>query len=134
MIEINEDRIAIYDHHGEIVCWVEDEWKEDPTLTPVIANAVKLYFERGSLEMRKLLGKDIRQFTALCTYSDPYELEGSDGKELEVVTTWLKGYVRKTFKMSLEEFLSFYTWDHSATIYDIALKGGFIKEADKYVL
>ena len=44
-VEILEEEITISLEDGtEVVHWVEDEWLEDPTITPCIANAVNLAY------------------------------------------------------------------------------------------
>jgi len=51
-IEFGEDHIRIYDiNNKEVVGWTVDEWKEDPNLVLVIANAVKLAKE-GRIQER----------------------------------------------------------------------------------
>ena len=42
-VEIYPEEITIYMEDGtEVVHWVEDEWKEDPTIVTAIANAIHL--------------------------------------------------------------------------------------------
>ncbi len=55
MVEIGDDYITVYDDHGEIVHWVEDEWIDDPSVTISIANAITLYYTRGPNSLRELL-------------------------------------------------------------------------------
>lgn len=43
---------------NEIVSWTKDEWEEDPTVTPVIANAIALFFARGAAAVAQRSGKD----------------------------------------------------------------------------
>lgn len=45
---INQDSITILDNEGkEIVHWIQDEWTEDPTVVPSIANAVHVFHTQG---------------------------------------------------------------------------------------
>ena len=42
-VDICEDEVTIYTEDGtEVVHWVCDEWIEDPTIVPSIANAIHL--------------------------------------------------------------------------------------------
>ena len=42
-IKIDNEEITISTSNGvEVVHWVEDEWQEDPTIVPAIANAIHL--------------------------------------------------------------------------------------------
>jgi len=42
-VEIYPEEITISTADGlEVVHWVEDEWQEDPTIVPAIANAIHL--------------------------------------------------------------------------------------------
>ena len=42
-VEIYPEEITIYMEDGtEVVHWVEDEWEEDPTIVPAIANAIHM--------------------------------------------------------------------------------------------
>lgn len=59
MIEFALDGIYIRDEHGEIVCWVEDEWKEDPDVVYSIVNAVRMYYEEGSSKLRETIGREV---------------------------------------------------------------------------
>ena len=50
-VEVEEDYIAIMDYDQqeyedqELVRWVNDEWEEDPSIVPAIANAIKAAYE-----------------------------------------------------------------------------------------
>ena len=47
--------ISLSDQFGEIVYWDAREWKEDPSITPKIAFAIRMLYERGPEAVRKLL-------------------------------------------------------------------------------
>lgn len=63
-VQVEDDSVTIYDEHGEIVHWVSDEWDQDPSVTVAIANAIKLYYEKGPSAIRKLIGKEVRGWAA----------------------------------------------------------------------
>ena len=47
-VEITEDSVTIRNEQGkEIVHWIEDEWKEDPSVTLAIANAITMFYNQG---------------------------------------------------------------------------------------
>lgn len=47
--------IYLHDSKGEIVCWVDDEWIEDPSIVLTIVGAVQMGLTEGAAAMRKLL-------------------------------------------------------------------------------
>lgn len=51
-VEIEYDFISISDDEGEIVRWVEDEWRDDPEIITSIANAIHLAYTRGTKVLR----------------------------------------------------------------------------------
>lgn len=55
-IEISDDYIAILHHDEEVVGWHQDEWNEDPSIVPSIANAVLLASTNIRL-LRETVGK-----------------------------------------------------------------------------
>jgi hypothetical protein len=59
MVEIGSDSVTISDKHGEIAHWIEDEWIQDTGLVLIIANAVNIYYTKGAVYLRALLGKEI---------------------------------------------------------------------------
>jgi len=48
-----DDGIYIVDDEGEVCCWVESEWVEDPTVTLTIAAAVALATAKGAAAVRQ---------------------------------------------------------------------------------
>jgi hypothetical protein len=48
------DRVA----DNELVYWDEDEWKDDPSLTAQIANAIAVFFTHGAAAVAVRIGKD----------------------------------------------------------------------------
>lgn len=52
--------VYISDALGEIVCWVDDEWKEDPEVPLVIAAALKEGYEQGGDAMRATTNHPVR--------------------------------------------------------------------------
>jgi len=63
-----EGGIYISDDLGEIVCWVQDEWEEDPTIVPAICNAIKMFYLDGPAALRASINhpvQDPRWITAL---------------------------------------------------------------------
>ena len=44
-IEITDYFISVNQGKNEIVGWHVDEWKEDPSIVPSIANAIKMAYE-----------------------------------------------------------------------------------------
>ena len=57
-VVVTEDSVTILHNQEEIVHWVSDEWEEDPTIVPSIANAIKLAYE-DVFELRRLVGKPL---------------------------------------------------------------------------
>lgn len=55
-IELGEDHVTIYHHDEEVVHWLQDEWEEDPSIVPSIANAVMLACTNIRL-LREKVGK-----------------------------------------------------------------------------
>jgi len=55
---VTEDSVTILHNNEEIVHWVSDEWEEDPTIVPSIANAIKLAY-KDVFELRRLVGKPL---------------------------------------------------------------------------
>lgn len=49
-IEIDDDHVAIIHKGKEIVGWNKDEWNEDPSIVPSIANAILL----GATDVERL--------------------------------------------------------------------------------
>ena len=57
-IEITNDFVIIYEGDEEIVGWVSDEWDEDPSILPSIANAILIASgDNGIKELKRTLGK-----------------------------------------------------------------------------
>jgi hypothetical protein len=52
---ICSEYISLSDRYGEIAYWDAREWKEDPSITPKIAFAIRMLYERGPEAVRKLL-------------------------------------------------------------------------------
>lgn len=50
-----DQQISLLEDNTELVMWVSDEWKEDPSLVAVIANAIKIGYEQGPDAIRELL-------------------------------------------------------------------------------
>jgi len=42
MVDIGKDHVTVNDARGEVVHWVDDEWKEDPEVVPCIFNAMAI--------------------------------------------------------------------------------------------
>lgn len=55
-IFICPDSIAIFDVNEEIVYWDATEWEEDPTVTTAIANAIRIFYEEGSMALKEVIG------------------------------------------------------------------------------
>ena len=55
---VTEDSVTILHNQEEIVHWVSDEWEEDPSIVPSIANAIKIAYE-DVFELRRLVGKPL---------------------------------------------------------------------------
>jgi hypothetical protein len=55
---VTEDSVTVLHNNEEIVHWVSDEWEEDPTIVPSIANAIKIAYE-DVFELRRLVGKPL---------------------------------------------------------------------------
>jgi hypothetical protein len=56
LVELTEDAVYIHDTDGdEIVCWVQSEWEDDPTIVPSIINAVKVVLTEGPDALRKMI-------------------------------------------------------------------------------
>lgn len=49
------DCVAIYDVNEEIVFWDKTEWEEDPTVTTAIANAIRIFYEEGSMALKEVI-------------------------------------------------------------------------------
>lgn len=49
--------ITLYDGQYELVTWTSDEWKENPSLVVVIANAIRAGFMEGAEGIRLRLGE-----------------------------------------------------------------------------
>jgi hypothetical protein len=61
VVEITGDGVYIHDLQGEeIVCWVESEWTEDPSIVPTILNAVKIALTKGPEEVRRIIHRGDR--------------------------------------------------------------------------
>jgi len=57
-IKITNDFVRIYEREEEIVGWVSDEWDEDPSILPTIANAILIASgDNGIKELKRTLGK-----------------------------------------------------------------------------
>jgi hypothetical protein len=52
-VEVDEGGIYLKDGDEEIVCWVRDEWEEDPTVVQAIANAIVMLYEKGPDALRR---------------------------------------------------------------------------------
>ncbi len=50
-IEINDGEIQISYKGEQVVYWIKDEWEEDPSIVPSIANAILL----ASTDIHKLI-------------------------------------------------------------------------------
>lgn len=58
VIDIWPDGVYINDKDNELVCWVEDEWLEDPeSVVPAMLNALTLAMTNPQ-ELRQILGKE----------------------------------------------------------------------------
>ena len=57
-VVVTEDSVTILHNNEEIVHWVSDEWEEDPSIVPSIANAIKIAYE-DVFELRRLVGKPL---------------------------------------------------------------------------
>lgn len=56
-VEIFNDEVTIYDDNGqEVVKWISDEWKEDPSIIPAIKNAIKLAKQGRIDEIKERIG------------------------------------------------------------------------------
>lgn len=55
---VTEDSVTVLHNQEEIVHWVSDEWEEDPSIVPSIANAIKIAYE-DVFELRRLVGKPL---------------------------------------------------------------------------
>lgn len=62
----------------------------------------------------------------LWTYSDGEDVVKDSGKRFLVRMSWVEAVVQDYYEMDLQRFLSFYTWDDSAYIYDKARKGYYL--------
>ena len=57
-VEIGEDYVVLKDEEGcEIIKWIEDEIVDDTSVTFVIANAIKLMYEKGPDYIKEKIGK-----------------------------------------------------------------------------
>lgn len=54
-VKLYEDSIYLRDGSEELVMWVQDEWIEDPSLVWSIVNAVRIGYEAGPEELRRIL-------------------------------------------------------------------------------
>lgn len=52
--------VYLHDELGEIVCWVDDEWIEDPTVVASIVRAVKMLYTEGGLALRKFINHPVQ--------------------------------------------------------------------------
>jgi hypothetical protein len=50
--------VVLMDDGQEIVMWTSDEWKEDPSLVSVIANAIRIGYEQGPDAIRARIEKN----------------------------------------------------------------------------
>lgn len=57
-VVVTEDSVTILHNDEEIVHWISDEWEEDPSIVPSIANAIKIAYE-DVFELRRLVGKPL---------------------------------------------------------------------------
>ena len=57
-VNITEYSVTVLHNQEEIVHWVSDEWEEDPSIVPSIANAIKIAYE-DIFELRRLVGKPL---------------------------------------------------------------------------
>jgi hypothetical protein len=55
---VTESSVTILHDNEEIVHWVSDEWEEDSSIVPSIANAIKLAYT-DIFELRRLVGKPL---------------------------------------------------------------------------
>jgi len=56
---ITEDSVTVLHGNEEIVHWVSDEWEEDSSILPSIANAIKLAYT-DMIQLRDLVGKPLK--------------------------------------------------------------------------
>ena len=52
------DAVYLRDNKGEITSWVQDEWKQDPTVVLSIVNAIVIGFTKGPAELRQMIKID----------------------------------------------------------------------------
>jgi hypothetical protein len=55
-IRYESDGVYLGDERGEIVCWVQDEWEQEPSLVPTIVHAAELLLTRGGNALRQRIG------------------------------------------------------------------------------
>jgi hypothetical protein len=51
-----DTQIALMDGDAELVMWTSDEWREDPSLVVVIANAIQVGYTEGADAIRARIG------------------------------------------------------------------------------
>ena len=56
-VEIEPDYIRISDRGGIVAEWSKEEWLEDPSLTPIIADAIMTVARMGTTGLRDKIGK-----------------------------------------------------------------------------
>lgn len=54
-VEIDRDAITISDMRGEIVHWIEDEWRADPETVYSIAHAIVIALTDGPQRLRAIV-------------------------------------------------------------------------------
>lgn len=57
-VDLTND-VRIGDKNGEIVCWTQDEWENEPEIVSSICNAIKIVYEQGPNELRKLIQRPL---------------------------------------------------------------------------
>ena len=75
VITVKMDTISVHTFDGlEVVHWVEDEWLEDPSITPAIANAIHLAHAKPHTLLRLNLDHITSQLISIKadTISYPY--------------------------------------------------------------
>lgn len=71
-----DTEVTLYDDDDELVKWVSDEWREDPSLVVVIANAINIGHTEGAAAIRRRLADG--SHVTRCAF-------GPDGEHTDVV-------------------------------------------------
>lgn len=106
-VEIEDDAVYIGDHMGEIVCWVNDELIEDPSLWTTVANAITYAISNGG-EASRL---KINHPESLQLQLDPEQLLSSDIFDCFNLMHLPGGVHRELKWMSQNENIVYLTFD-----------------------